>query len=185
MATQKTGCLEMIIGCMYSGKSTEMLRRYRMYRLLDRKVMAITHIIDKRYAVESVICSHTHDSEPAFKVSSLTGILDHPDFSSYDIICIDEAQFFNDLYSFVVTAVEEHKKHIILACLDGTFERKPFQQVVQLIPFSDDVIKLKTLCAICNNGTPAAFSKRITSERDILVVGGTEAYTGVCRAHYA
>jgi thymidine kinase len=78
--------------------------------------------------------------------------------------------------------VEKHKKHVIVSGLDGTYERKPFIEVLKLIPIADEVIRLNALCIRCCNGTLASFSKRIVQDTNIELVGGTESYIPVCRS---
>jgi thymidine kinase len=109
-------------------------------------------------------------------------VLQHHDFKTSDYIIIDEGQFFQDLYESVIELVENHKKHVYIGALDGTWERKPFQQVVDLIPFSDTVTKLYARCSICNDR--ATFSKRIVESTETNLVGGNESYLPMCREHF-
>lgn len=174
--------LDLIIGCMFSGKSTELIKRIRANRLLDRKILCITHESDQRYGY-NVIASHAKDSETAINVDNL----DHIETSmvrACDLICIEEAHFFKELKPFVIKLVEEMGKHVIVCGLDGTFERKPFYNILELIPFADDVMHTKALCLCCKDGTPATFSARLTNDRNELVVGGSESYASVCRFHF-
>ncbi len=70
---------------------------------------------------------------------------------------------------------------VIVAALDGTFERKPFGEVLSLIPHADDVSKLKAVCAC---GKDAPFSHRTTKETAVEVIGGGDKYEALCRACY-
>jgi len=76
------------------------------------------------------------------------------------------------------------KKKIIAAGLDGDFERKPFGDVLRLIPYANNVNKINALCTICKDGTQACFSKRITESKDTTLVGSKDVYVAVCREHY-
>ena len=81
--------------------------------------------------------------------------------------------------------LEEYNINIVLAGLDGDFERKPFGQILDLIPYSDKTFKKNALCKFCMNGNKAIFSHRINSSKgDQILVGSTESYTPVCRMHY-
>jgi thymidine kinase len=100
-----------------------------------------------------------------------------------DVILINEGQFFEDLVEFCVYWSEEHNKNIIVCGLDGDFQRKPFENISRLIPLVDTITKLTALCKVCNDGTPALFSHRITQETDRLVIG-SKNYIPLCRKHY-
>ena len=105
--------------------------------------------------------------------------------SRYDVIFINEGQFFDDLYEFVDYAVNEKKKRVYVCGLDGDSDRRPFGQMLDIIPLSDTVVKLHSFCKICNNGTPGIFSKRIDKRsKDQILVGATQEYIPVCRKHF-
>jgi thymidine kinase len=114
--------------------------------------------------------------------TKINQVLDHPDFETLEYILIDEGQFFEDLYESVIDIVENHKKHVYIGALDGTWERKPFQHVVDLIPFSDSITKLYATCSICN--AQASFSKRIVESKETNLIGSTESYLPMCRKHF-
>ena len=101
--------------------------------------------------------------------------------SSSDVIAIDEAQFFPDLFEFTTRAADEGVE-VVVAGLDGDFKREPFGDILRLIPHADEVTKLRSECAIC--GTPAPFTARKVSSTDQTLVGGAESYLPVCREHY-
>ncbi len=179
-----TGRLEVITGCMFSGKSTELLKRIRLHKLLGRNVLIVTNIRDTRYNRVNVE-THYHDSELA-SVSLLYAaeLLTMPELlDSSSVICFDEAQFFNDIVPIVKELVEEYHKWVIVCGLDGSYERKPFK-LIDLIPFADEVTRLNALCLKCGDGTLAHFSKRIVANDEELLVGGGDMYMSVCRKHY-
>ena len=115
-----TGELHLIIGCMYSGKSTELLRIINNYRILEEPVLAISHVIDNRYGNCEII-SHDNKSFPCIQ----TGQLYDMDIDKYKIIIIEEAQFFDDLTIFVKRALTANKI-IYVAGLDGDFQQNKF-----------------------------------------------------------
>ena len=178
------GSLELIIGPMYAGKSTELLRRINMYEFLDKKIMVINHQINKRYGSNNL---STHNKEYYNKCINLEKLQDFEKynvFNEVEIIIIEELQFFCDAYNTITKWIDNDNKKIIAAGLDGDFERKPFGDVLKLIPYSEKVTKLSALCKRCNDGTKACFSKRIIDKKDTTLVGSNEIYEAVCIKHY-
>lgn len=180
------GRLELIVGCMYSGKSSELMKRVRKHKLLDQKVLVINHVKDIRFTSsdnDSHIISHDRLSMKALMLNNIKDGM--AQIQDHDVICVDEGQFFHDLYEIAVHIVDELGKILIISALDGTYERKPFENVARLIPFADDVTHLHALCLICKDGTLASFSKRIINiGKTDEFVGGTESYVSVCRKHF-
>jgi thymidine kinase len=178
------GKLELIIGPMYSGKSSSLIHRIRQYRVIGQKVLVINHSCNTRYTDASVVSSHDKVTIDAVNCERLMPLLVDAKNTDVNVICIEEAQFFEDLYEFVMLCVEQHGKHIIVSGLDGDFNRKPFRQVLDLIPLSDIVERRNALCITCRDGTLASFSKRIVNVSDRVLVGSDDAYIPVCRYHY-
>lgn len=180
------GKLEMIIGPMYSGKSSSLIHRIRQYRVIGQTVLVINHSCNARYTDASFVSSHDKVTVDAVNSECLMPLLgeDAINIVEIDVICIEEAQFFEDLYEFVILCVERYGKHIIVSGLDGDFNRKPFRQVLDLIPLSDIVERRNALCITCKDGTLASFSKRIVNVADRVLVGSDDKYIPVCRYHY-
>ena len=174
--------LEIIMGCMFSGKSTELIRRLKRYKAIGENVLIINSATDTR-SDEQVIKTHDEVTFNCIKIDNLKDIFSNEDFLKSKIIGIDEGQFFKDLYDFVLLTLHNFEKHIIIASLDGDSNQHIFGQTLSLIPLADDVSKLKALCMECNDGTPAPFSKRniISSEQEL--VGAKGVYNAVCRKH--
>ena len=99
-----------------------------------------------------------------------------------DVILINEGQFFDDLYDFVVSMLSQNKK-VYVCGLDGDYQCNKFGQILDIIPLCDKVVKLTSLCGLCKNGTRAIFSKRISNEKEQTVVGN-DNYIPVCRNCY-
>jgi len=95
-----------------------------------------------------------------------------------DVIGIDEGQFFPDLVE-VCEKLAAAGKTVLVASLDGTFQRKPFGRTLELIPMAESVTKLQAVCMICFRD--AAFSRRLGDETAIEVIGGADKYVAVCR----
>ena len=173
--------IEIILGCMFSGKSTELLRRCNRYSAIDKNVLLINHSKDTR--TDNSIKTHRNEKQYATKTNSLVSLINTKDFKEADIIGIDEAQFFTDLYDFVVSA-EKYNKIIIIAGLDGDFNRKPFGQLLECIPLCDSVEKLTAMDMTSKDGTPAIFTKRIVNNDSLVLVGSKESYMAVSRKNY-
>jgi thymidine kinase len=115
---------------------------------------------------------------------TLKTILSAVNFADATYIVIEEAQFFPDLYHIVIEMVEKRGKHVLVFGLDGDSERRPFGQVLDLIPVADKYTKLKAECRFCGDGTAALFTKRFSADTEQVCVGGEETYKAVCRKHY-
>ena len=188
---QSSGYLELIIGPMFSGKTSEIIEIYKKCVFCNISVSIINHIIDKRYH-ESMLSSHDKVMVPCLQTNELNHLWtkhdDEDNNSSYeilrnsDVILINEGQFFTDLYEVVIDMLK-HNKKIYISGLDGDFERKKFGSSLDLIPLCDNVKKLKSLCSLCKNGTPGIFSMRLTQEKEQTVVGSSN-YIPVCRNCY-
>jgi len=171
--------LELILGPMFAGKSSLVLSKVRKANSLGWKCLLITSAVDTRSG--KYIRTHDNDSVPAIAVETLDGIY----VKGYDMVVIEEAQFFENLYSFVIDTVEVHKKKVIVAGLDGDSDRKPFGEILDLIPIADTITKCTSYCKQCNDGTSALFSALVKGEKTGQVcVGGSDRYEPMCRKHY-
>jgi thymidine kinase len=176
--------LELIIGPMFSGKSTELIRKIRLAKTINKKVLVIKPLIDNRYDVNKIV-SHSFESEICENVPTLK-VLDEK-IQTYDLIVIDEGQFFPDLKELVLKWVELDKKDVIVGGLDGDFKRQPIGQILDLIPYADKCEKISSLCLVCNDGTAGIFTHRKISEnatKNQIQVGGAESYMPLCRKHF-
>lgn len=175
--------LEVIVGCMYSGKSTELLRRTRKYIAIDKKVLVINHLNDNRYSYEDTANTHSGDSIKAVKMSNINDIYTYVD--NFSVIAIDEAQFFTGLYQVVSHLVEKLKKHVMVAGLSGDYKRRLFGEMHLLIPIADKLSLSVAYCSVCKDGTSATFTRKIEeNNKNVIDVGGAEKYIAVCRTHY-
>jgi len=170
--------LELIIGSMYSGKSTELMRRVKRVQSIGMNCIVINHTNDTRVDGDFI---QTHDglTLAATKSDDLLLVNTRP----YDTVAIDEAQFFSNLKSAVMLMVEKYNKHVIVAGLSGDFQRKPFGTILELIPLADDVEYKRALCKRCGHPNRlASFTKRISKEKETVSVDST--YMAVCRLCY-
>jgi len=183
MSTLSTmGHLSLLIGCMFAQKTTELLRRIRRYQSIGYRVLVINYIEDTRYGTEC-IASHDKETEKAICIHRLYDV--DTLVQDYQVIVIDEGQFFPDLYEYVTKWADTLPIHIVVAGLDGTSTRKPFGDMLRLIPHAEEVERLTAFCSVCRDGTIATFSQYTGGlSDDAIIIGGSEAYRPVCRKHY-
>jgi thymidine kinase len=175
--------LELYCGPMWAGKSSTVLGTLRRYRSIGWKIVVLTASIDNRYGSDMIV-SHDQEKYPARAVDKLTSVVNDDEYKEADLVVIDEAQFLPDLYDFVLRAVDEDGKHVICVGLDGDSDRKPFGDILRLIPHCDSVTKITSFCSECRDGTPALFSFHRSHKFEQVEVGHTNQYEPLCRKHY-
>jgi len=170
--------IEVIMGSMFSGKSTELLRRCRTYTAISKNILLINHVFDSRCKNE--LKTHDNITMKAVKTNKLCSVTVD---SNIDIIAIDESQFFYDLYDFII--LHENKNIVILISgLDGDSNREPFGQILKCIPLCNSVTKLSAMCSLCKDGTPGVFSKRLVNSNEQILIGSNNEFISVCRNHF-
>lgn len=167
--------LEVIIGNMFSGKSTELIRRVKRHRAIGHTVLVFNSSKDTR-DLNNVVKTHDSSTIQCIKTSILDSETEH------DVLAVDEAQFFTGLREFVIEALSMGK-HVIVAGLDGDFQQKKFGEILDIIPLADEVVKLTALCMDCLDGTPGPFTKRTVCGTEQELVGAADMYKAVCRKH--
>jgi thymidine kinase len=178
------GNLHLIIGPMYAGKSTELIRMINRFKFLNYKILCINHSINSRYGSNNII---THDKDEIKDCVSMTNLeeIDSCDMYKYaDVIIIEEVQFFKDAYDKIKRMIDIDNKKVVAAGLISDFNREPFGDVLRLIPISDTIQHVTALCSKCKDGTPAPFTKRQTNDKQKELVGSYGIYEAVCRYHY-
>jgi thymidine kinase len=181
---KEMGHLTLLIGCMFAQKTTELLRRIRKFKSIGYSVLVVNYASDTRYG-ENQIASHDLDSYEAKSAMTLKEIEADVESGRYNVLVIDEGQFFKDLYEKVTKWSDELKIHIIVAGLDGDSERRPFGDMLKLIPYAEKVERLTAFCASCKDGTSAHFSKYVAGSKGSQVeIGGADRYIPVCRKHF-
>ena len=177
--------LNLVIGPMFSGKSSYLLSSIRRYKEIGWSVYIITSNFDKRYTSDVKIVNHNQDSCVAnIAINTLSDASNKVDFIEAKVIIIEEAQFFPDLVEFVRDAVELYDKHVIVAGLDGDAQRKPFGKIIELIPLANNIVKLKAMCKMCGDGTEALFTSKKVHDSRVVDIGGADKYEALCRKHY-
>ena len=182
--SDKSGSINLIIGCMFSGKSTETIRLIRRYQNIKGKnILVINHEIDNRYG-EAVISSHDKVQLKCISLKNLFDIKGKQEYKNADVIFVEEGQFFKDLFDFATQAADLDNKNVFVTGLDGDYKRDMFGDICRLIPHAENVTKLKALCVKCEDGTVATFTKRIINNDKVELVGNADIYIPVCRYHY-
>ena len=177
-----TGSIKIVLGCMFSGKTTEVINVYKKWFSISKKAVCINFEGDTRYGDDDKLYSHDLSTVECIKVSKLKDVQIESILEG-DIILINEGQFFSDLVEYCILWCEKYNKNIIVSGLDGDFQRKPFGPLLELIPYCDTVKKIHAFCKYCADGTHALFSWRISKENNQVVIG-TNNYVAVCRKHY-
>ena len=172
------GKLNLIIGPMYSGKSSMLISRYLRYKIANKKCIIIKFDRDKRYD-DSKIVTHnliSYDAIPCGKLEQVDNII-----QDYDVVCIDEVQFYPDSSIFCDKWANQGK--IVEASgLNGDFKRQPFEQISKLIPLAD---KIDHLVAVDReSGEDAPFTTRLSKEKEQIIIGGIECYQAMTRQNH-
>ena len=183
-ATVKTGYLEIILGPMWSGKTSALLKIYRQYSFCKSRVCVINYKADDRYS-ETMLSTHDKEMIPCVMGFSMEEIMKthRSDIENSDVILINEGQFFSDIVPFTINMVEEEGKKVYICGLDGDFQRNKIGNLLDLIPMCDKMSKLHSLCSMCKNGTLAPFTFRSTCETEQVLIGN-DIYMPLCRSCY-
>lgn len=188
---QNEGYLELILGPMFSGKTTEIIQIHNNYSYIGKNVVVINYAEDKRYH-DSMLSTHDHKMIPCILSHNLENIWNDPnntnnnyysELRNADVILINEGQFFKNLKSVVIDMVENHNKIVYICGLDGDFKREKFGEILDLIPYCDKVTKLNSFCSKCRNGKKGLFSCRVSKETEQVVIG-SDNYKPLCRKCY-
>lgn len=171
------GQINLILGCMFSGKTSELVRRYNRHTIGGRKCLMIKYKKDTRYDDEAVV---THDK---IKIKAFVcEYLYEADVivDKYNVVCIDELQFYKD--ADIVCDKWANNGKIIEACgLNGTFNRTPFPVISNILPLAENITFLKAICK--ENGNDAVYSHINIDviDESTEIIGGDEKYNAVDR----
>ena len=168
---QQTGWIEVVCGGMFSGKTEELIRRARRSHIAGQKVIIVKPAIDNRYSEEEIV-SHNENALPSIVVDTADQIILLT--AGAKVVCIDEAQFFDDRVVDVANSLANDGKRVICAGLDMDFEGRPFEPMPKLLAIAEYVTKLHAICA--ESGMMAHYSQRVVESTDRVLVGENEAY---------
>lgn len=186
------GRLEVVTGCMFAGKTEELLRRVQRAQIAGKEVRLFKPETDNRYSKEEIV---THYGR-SILCSILPKDISWQDFLEYvgeenlqstDVFAFDEAQFFESKFPMLCEQLVYSGKRVIVAGLDLNFREEPFGPMPVLLALADEVVKLTAVCTVC--GEPATRSQRLERGLPIAVgpevkIGGLENYTARCREHF-
>jgi len=173
------GKIILILGSMFSSKTSTLINYARRYKLAKKKIVLIKYSNDTRYSVND-ICSHDSNSiQATFSCATLSHLLVNETVTHSDVVLIDEGQFFVDLPKVADTLANQGKT-VFISALNGTFKRDEFPVISQLIPKVEKIIHLKAICVVC--GEDAHFTKRKDETNDVSeLIGGEDLYEARCR----
>lgn len=152
---------------------------FRFVQIAKHEVLIIKYRNDTRYDKAANIATHDQQSMAAVSCLELSGLVTQTD--QFSVIGIDEGQFFPDCVPFAENQANAGKI-VIVAALDGSFERQGFGNILELVPLAESVRKLNAVCMKCFE--IASFTKRIGAEKELEVIGGADKYMAVCRRCY-
>lgn len=168
---------------MFAGKSSRILSIVTRYSAIGTSVLVVKHSNDVRYGKEAAVVTHDGHTCPCISVRDLDDIpLDV--LLKYQVIIVEEAQFFSHLIPFVEHAVDTHRRNLYLVGLDGDSNRRKFGELLDCIPLADRVERITSFCRRCADGTPGLFSYRKSGTEQQVVVGGANLYEPLCRDCY-
>lgn len=175
-----TGWIEVIAGCMFSGKTEELIRRLRRAKIAKLNVIVFKPKIDDRYSKDKIV-SHSEQSLASKVVETPNEILEFS--KDAHVVGIDEAQFFSDDLVNVCNKLANEGKRVIVAGLDQDYKGIPFEPIPQLLAHAEYITKTLAICVKCGN--PADKTQRTIKTKERVVVGASDSYEARCRkCHY-
>lgn len=175
-----------IVGPMFSGKTTELIRLVERQVIAGRRALVIKPSVDSRYLSTKVV-SHSGWAWEAIQIPN-DKVGEIPDLASgYDVIAVDEVQFFSLEIAEVLNELA-NEKIVIAAGLNLDFRGVPFETTMRVMAYADKVISLSAVCKVC--GRPATRSQRLIQGRPAprdsprILIGGAESYEARCRRHH-
>ncbi|MDD6467020.1 MAG: thymidine kinase [Erysipelotrichaceae bacterium] len=179
----RLGFLEVICGCMFAGKTEELIRRIKVLEFAKKKIIVFKPKIDNRYSDTQVV-SHAGSSVESVVIQNAREILDHVKEDT-EVVAIDEVQFFDEEVVEICDLLAHQGKRVMVAGLDTDFRGEPFGVMPSLITQAEFVTKLTAVCVKC--GAPATRTQRMVNGKPakyddpIILVGASESYEARCR----
>ena len=173
---KNTGWIEVIAGCMFSGKTEELIRRIRRAEIAKQKVAIFKPKIDNRYSSDHIV-SHSDAKLLSTPVDGSNEVLKLA--RDAQVIGIDEGQFFDMGILEVVEELANDGKRVIIAGLDQDYRGKPFEPMPQLLAIAEYITKTLAICVVCGN--PADRTQRTTAASERVLVGAKDSYEARCR----
>ena len=183
--SDQVGWIEVICGGMFSGKTEELIRRAKRAHIAGQRVVVVKPAIDNRYSDTEVV-SHNENALPGIQVDTADQIILLT--STAKVVCIDEAQFFDDGIVAVANQLADLGLRVIVTGLDTDFRGEPFGCMPVMTAKADKVDKLAAICMVC--GEAATRTQRLVNGKPanyndpIVIVGASEMYEARCRRHH-
>ena len=171
------GSIEVICGSMFSGKTEELIRRVNKAKFAKLKTIVFKPKIDIRHDEEKVV-THNSNTIKSIAVQSALEILKFVE--DFDVVAIDEAQFFSTEILEVCKMIANNNKRVILAGLDMDFQGNPFGIMPQLLAIAEHVTKVHAVCSDC--GKMANHSFRFSNNKELIEIGQKNEYKPLCRS---
>lgn len=159
---------------MFSGKTTELIRRVRRYRVAGLPVQLYKYAGDTRYDAVDMTSSHDGLKEVAIPIRSAKEARSHTN----GIVAFDEGQFIEDIET-VAWELAQKGIIVIVCALDTNFKREPFDRIQKLWFRADDRCQMHAICVDCKKD--ACFSQRTASGIAEELIGGADMYQAKCR----
>ena len=179
----KDGTLEVITGCMFAGKTEELIRRVNVLRFANKNIIVFKPKVDNRYSTKEVV-SHSGSSMESIDIAYAKDILDHVK-KHHEVIAIDEVQFFDEDIVAICEFLALQGKRVMVAGLDMDFRGEPFGVIPSLMTSAEFVTKLTAVCTVC--GAPATRTQRLVNNQPAsyddptVLIGASESYEARCR----
>ena len=174
---RKSGCIEVVCGSMFSGKTEELIRRLRRAQFANQQIAIFKPVIDKRYSDVEVV-SHDFHKITSTPISAPKEILEEIG-PEVQVVGIDEAQFFDDTLVEVCQTLANRGVRVIVAGLDTDYLGQPFGPMPRLMAVAEDVQKVHAICVRC--GALANHSHRLSKSQDLVLLGEKDVYEPLCR----
>jgi thymidine kinase len=175
----RKGWIEVICGSMFSGKTEELIRRLKRAEIAKLKVGVFKPAFDKRYHAEDIV-SHSEISISAVPLQSAASLLVAA--SDYDVIGVDECQFFDEEITTVLNTLAGRGKRIIVSGLDTDYQAKPFGAMPAIMAIAEYVTKLQAICMVCGSAASRTFRKSL--DKELALLGEADLYEARCRRCY-
>lgn len=177
------GYIEVITGCMFAGKTEELIRRINVLKFAHKNIIVFKPAVDNRYS-DSKVVSHAGTSVQSVVVDKATDILKYVTKET-DVVAIDEVQFFDEEIVNVCDHLALEGKRVMVAGLDMDFRGEPFGVIPKLMTTAEFVTKLTAVCTEC--GAPATRTQRLVNGKPasyhdpVVMIGASESYEARCR----
>ena len=200
MANLQAGTIDLILGPMFSGKTTQLIHKIDKFAIC-KKCCLIKHSIDDRYGSTNEIKTHTgafggksisRQNLIIISVAKLSQVEDvlgelSIDLNTIEVIGIDEGQFFDDLCEYS-NKWANNGKIITISALDGTYDQEQFPAIKKIIPYCTSFYKLTAVCELCGDMNAHLTQIRecpTTDKTNKIIVGGKDKYFPICRSCFS